>query len=327
MIMKRLLTVLVALIASFALLLPQTAFAAYEADYPERAWQGTNDYIWGMGDSVFQQCGEDFGVGWRSLGFIGWPGATTTMMRERLQGGPIPADMQWTVTEPSRQDEYTWFRDAGQLVIALGVNDSKVMTKAQYRAEIDWFMEQSRDGIRPVIWINSHDATNPARVKPFNDALNEAANYYSMLKVVDWDKFATDNPQYTRGDGVHLADGPACDAREALIRNAVAGVVNDTKPRGYWYGTQMVGNEFIFNGWGSAWTNPWWDRPEVNVRVNYQHYGRWPVTGARNDDPWAQGANGWTWSFKMARWGGTKTVCLDLVDSQGRFTALGCRTV
>ena len=59
---------------------------ARAAEVPGVAWQGTNPYIFAIGDSLLEQCRQEFGMGWRSLGYIGWPGATSADMRGRLDG-------------------------------------------------------------------------------------------------------------------------------------------------------------------------------------------------------------------------------------------------
>ncbi len=38
---------------------------ARAGDVPTIAWTGGNAYVWGMGDSLFEQCRENMGLGWR----------------------------------------------------------------------------------------------------------------------------------------------------------------------------------------------------------------------------------------------------------------------
>ncbi len=49
-------------------------------------------------------------MGWRSLGYIAWPGANTRHMRERLT---IRTEGWSWSTESSNAEERLWFRDAG----------------------------------------------------------------------------------------------------------------------------------------------------------------------------------------------------------------------
>lgn len=308
-----------------ALVLPP-AGASSEAPPPAVSWQAQgNPYLYAVGDSTLQACGERFGVGWRSLGYTAIPGATTWTMRDRMSGKPVQPEHQRFMTESSQAEEMTWFRDAGALVVALGVNDSKAMSPTDFALNVAWFMDQSRG--RPVVWLNAHDATDPARVAPYNDVLDRAALLHANLKVLDWDGFANAFPQHTRYDGVHLADAAACAAYTQLIGGAVPGVPGDDAARGYWYGGGRSGGKVVLHGWAAAWTNPRLGSVQVNVRVDGRHAGRWAANGPVNGDPWARAASGRTWGLGMPAWAGTRTVCVDLLDERGRFTPLGCRAL
>ena len=156
--------------------LPEPARAG---DSPRIAWQGSNPYVFAIGDSLLEQCREDFGMGWRSLGFVAWPGATAGDMRGRLDGtgSGWPA---WTITESSLQEERQWFRDAGSLVVALGINDVKFTTVAEWRDNIDWFMSQARG--RPVQWFTL-TTLHPGHIDLFNAELRLATERWPNLQA------------------------------------------------------------------------------------------------------------------------------------------------
>lgn len=317
---------LLALPLALLALVPPSAVASSAALAPAVSWQARgNPYLYAVGDSTLQACGERFGVGWRSLGFTAIPGATTQTIRDRMEGKPVRPQDQPFLTESSPAEERTWFRDAGALVVALGVNDSKRRTPEQFARNVQWFLQQSRG--RPVVWLNAHDASDPQRVAPYNDLLDAAALQHPNLKVLDWDYLANAFPEYTRGDGVHLADTAACAAYTRLIAAAVPGVPGDDAARGWWYGSRNAGGRLTLAGWAASWTDPRLGGVQVNVRVDGQHAGRFAVSRERNADPWARAASGRGWSVALPGWAGTRTVCVDLLDDAGRFTPLGCRPV
>lgn len=297
------------------------------ADSPTVPWVGDNPYVWTMGDSIIQQGGEEAGLGWRSLGFIGWPGADTSMMRGRIEGTLSPdAWPAWTVTESSLEEERLWFRDAGSWLIGLGTNDVKTMDAEQFRDNVDWFMEQSRG--RPVMWFNIVNRPFQAQTDQFNAVLEDAADRWGNLKVIDWAQWVQHNPGALMNDGVHIATGFGYDqGRYPLARTAAPEITHGTPPLGYWYWNPPTnGGRFGLNGWAA--TNlpnregPLW----LNVRVDWQHVGRFLVTNPTGD-LWAQTASGHGFGVDIGpEWAG-RYFCLDLYDQAEQVTRLGCRTV
>jgi hypothetical protein len=211
--------------------------AALSSPDPGRAdgsWRAKgNPYVWTMGDSITAACNLDtpsgggMGIGWRDLGHIAWPGATTHQVVERLQGiGTWPAS---TVTEESVERERAWFRDAGAWIVELGTNDARTRTPEQYRVDVRWLLDRSNG--RPVVWVNSQDpdwkhpgSAVPATIDALNAVLSEEAASRPNLRVVDWNRFLLTHPQDVRSDGVHPADGYACRHLFELVRAAVPGV-------------------------------------------------------------------------------------------------------
>lgn len=302
-----------------------TPAPAHASDTPGIPWTGGNPYGWTMGDSIIEQGGQDAGLGWRSLGFIGWPGADTTMMRGRIEGTiPESSWPAWTVTEDSVEMERVWFRDAGFWQIGLGTNDVKTMSADQFRANVDWFLEQSRG--RPVLWFNIVNPPFQAQADKFNAVLNDATDRYPNLKVLDWATWVRQNPGALMSDGVHIATPYGYDeGRYRLTRAAAPELAADTPPRGYWYWNPAGDGSFGLNGWGSTNAPDPRGPLEINVRADWQHVGRWPVDRATGD-LWARTASGHGFGIGMGPGDRGHLYCLDLVDAAG-FTSLGCRTV
>ncbi|CCH86005.1 Conserved protein of unknown function with LGFP domains [Modestobacter italicus] len=174
--------------------------------------------VWGMGDSLFLQCGDSLGVGTRSLGMVGWWGGTTQDMRNRMSS---PAGSWPYLTESSHAEELADFRRADSWVIGLGSNDMRLLTVAQYRANVDWFMQQSAG--RPVAWFNLHNGNLVDATAQFNAVLRDAAGRWPNLTVLDWDAFVTAHPSLLHADRLHLADNAhGCEqGRFSLIRAAL----------------------------------------------------------------------------------------------------------
>jgi hypothetical protein len=287
-----------------------TAATVVEPGTPTIPWTGGNPYGFALFDSVGRDCGEQFGMGWRSLGMVGWPGANTTMMRQRLTS--MSEGWEWT-TESSNEEERLWFRDAGFLTIGLGAIDVKTIPVEEFVANVDWFLAQSRG--RPVMWFNIVNPPFQATVDQFNDALDAAAIRWPNLKIMDWDRWVTEHPG-SLIDGVHVATPFACiEGRDRLIRHAAPDVPGSTHPRGWWYGGT--------GGWGAANTPNLLGPLEVNVRADYVHVGRWSV-GSPTNDPWALAASGRGYTVPASAVPPGKLVCMDLVDAAGQFTSLGC---
>lgn len=290
-------------------------------DTPSVPWTGNNQYIFAVGDSILEQCREDFGMGARSLGFVGWPGATSTQMRERLssstEGWPY-------TTESSNAQERIWFRDAGSLVVALGTNDVKFLTAEQYRANIDWFMQQSRG--RPVQWFNIYNKPYEALANVFNAELSAATNRWPNLKIMDWNRQARENPGIL-SDGVHVTTYEVCvNYRNRLIQMAAPHEPGKNAPVGYWYYDPAKSGPVNLNGWGAGNERTRRDPIQLNIRANWNHVGRYPISSSTGD-PWAQAASGRAFGIQLSSSYRGAYVCVDLLDAAGRFTYLGCRTM
>jgi hypothetical protein len=296
-----------------------TATPAQGSDKPSIPWVGTNPYVFGMGDSLFEQCRPDMGLGWRSLGIVGWPGATTTAMRERMTSD---AEGWPHTTETNHAEELTWFRDAGAWAIGLGTNDVKTLTVEQWRNNIDWFMRQANG--RPVTWYTIHNPPFQQQAELFNWELFLATDRWPNLKLIEWHKWVAANPAAMLPDGVHVATYEyGCQlGRHRLLQHAVPDVPGHTKPRGYWY----EGGGLTVAGWGAGNAPNRRALIHVNVRVDWKHHGRFPVD-QWSGDLWAQTASGRAFSVRLPSSARGRTVCVDLVDADNQWTSLGCRVV
>jgi hypothetical protein len=319
--------VLAVVLATVAIVVGMTArpVPAVAGESPQIAWQGTNPYVFAIGDSLLEQCRQDFGMGWRSLGYIAWPGATAGDMRGRLDGTGFgwPA---WTVTESSLEEERTWFRDAGSLVVALGTNDVKFTSIDEWRANVEWIMDQSRG--RPVQWFTIHNPPFQGAVDAFNAELRLATDRWPNLKLMDWERYSRANPDVLLNDGVHLATyREGCQqARNRLIQTAAPAVPGRTAPVGFWYEDSMRSGPVRLNGWGAGYVPDPRATVAINVRVDWRHHSRIPVDKATSDI-WAQSASGRAFGDTIGAEYRGHVACLDLVDSRDQFTSLGCRVV
>lgn len=314
--MKR---ILITLLVAVGLIAP--AAPALAGDRPAAQWVGTNPYNWGMGDSLYEQCRENMGLDWRSLGLVAWPGATTTMMRERFSS--TAEGWPWT-TESSHAEELTWFRDAGSWAIGLGTNDVKSLTVDEWRANIDWFMTQSRG--RPVAWYTIVNPPFQAQVDAFNAELFAATDRWPNLKVIRWDQWVAAHPGAMSSDRVHVEtyEYGCQQGRHRLLQHAVADEPGKIAPRGFWYGDPATEGPIHINGWAAGNEESRQDVVEVNVRTNYVHFGRFTVN-QWTADLWAQTASGRGFGIAIPAEYRGQTVCVDLVDAGDRFTSLGCR--
>ncbi|MGY1811686.1 hypothetical protein [Blastococcus sp. SYSU D00820] len=201
--------------------------AAAPAAQPDPAWTVTNPTVFGLGDSLFWQCGDSLGLGERSLGMVGWNGGTARNMRERMSS----TAPDWPfMTESSHAEELAHFRSAGVLVMGLGTNDIRVSSVAQFRADVDWFLQQAQG--RPVLWLNYYYPDFAARAAEFNAVLQGFTAGYPNLRIVDWNGFATANRAVISADRLHLADyTTGCEnGRFALIRANVPAVAGQPAP-------------------------------------------------------------------------------------------------
>jgi hypothetical protein len=301
------------------------ATPARAGDVPTIAWTGGNAYVWGMGDSLFEQCRENLGLGWRSLGMVGWPGATSTDMRNRMSS--TSENWPW-ITEASHAEELVWFRDAGAWLIGLGTNDARVGTPVeQFRANIDWFMQKS--GGRPVEWFDIHNPPYQAHADRLNAELRAATDRWPNLKILPWHAWALQNPSALLSDQVHVAtyEYGCQQGRHKLAFLGMPDEPGKTAPDGYLYGiTPRPDGQLRLNGWGAPNVPNKLGTLQVNLRSDYQHVGRWPVQNATTD-LYAQAASGRGFDFLIDPGFRNHLLCVDLVDSAGQFTSLGCLTV
>jgi uncharacterized protein with LGFP repeats len=195
------------------------------------AWTASGSGVFGLGDSLFAQCGESLGVGSRSRGMIGWVGGTTEGMRQRLTSS---ADNWPYLTEPSHAAERATFRDAPTLVLGLGTNDVRgSVSSSRFRGNVDWFVQQAAG--RPVLWFNIVNPAFQTRVNTFNGILADAARRWPNLRILDWAGYVRDHPDAVMDDGVHLASYADCrDGRFALIRAAAPPVSGHPTPDPDW---------------------------------------------------------------------------------------------
>lgn len=292
---------------------------------PRAPWVGTNPYGFLIGDSVTEQATQEWGMGWRSLGKVGWPGATTEMMRGRLDGTRTPDWPAWTVTEESVEWERIWFRDAGWLVIELGTNDVKFLTPQQFAAQVDWYMQQSRG--RPVLWLTVNNPQFQAQADAFNAVLRDATQRWPSLHLLPYEEWAHANAGGFI-DGIHPSWPETYrDGMYRLIAQGAPAVDSDSaQPLGYWYPDPSRSGTVVLNGWGAG-RLPSPDAPLwVNVRADWQHVGRWPVTW-ESGDLWARAGAGRAFSVQLPSTYRGKYVCVDVVDERGVFGYLGCRTL
>ncbi|MCZ2817074.1 SGNH/GDSL hydrolase family protein [Modestobacter sp. VKM Ac-2984] len=168
----------------------------------ERAVEAADPYVFGIGDSLMEQCREGMGLGERSVGYAAWPGATSTDLIGRLTGAE-PTWPDWTVTEGSLHEERAWLEEAGSLLISLGTNDVKELTLDEWRANVAWFMNEAHG--RPVLWFTIHNPVFPEATERFNDELRVAAASSPNLILLDWAGWAERHPGALLPDGVHLA--------------------------------------------------------------------------------------------------------------------------
>jgi hypothetical protein len=206
-----------------------TASASAAEDSSSAAWVAATPSVFGVGDSLFMQCGETLGLGGRSLGMVGWPSATSDDLRARMSSNVT--DWPW-MTEPSHGTELADFRTASTWVIGLGTNDVKRLSPARYRANVDWFLQQAAG--RPVLWFNVHNPQYPAETAAFNQILADAAQRWPDLHILDWNGAVVAHPGALSTDGVHLASYQACrDTRFALIQAGIPPVAGQVGGPGW----------------------------------------------------------------------------------------------
>lgn len=218
------------LLAALAIMTGPTPALAADGTSPT-TWAAATPSVFGLGDSLFMQCGETLGLRTRSLDMIGWGSATSTDMRARLTSSA--SDWPY-MTEPSHADELADARDASSWVVGLGTNDVRVgMTAAQYQENVNWFMEQAAG--RPVLWFNLYYPTRQSTVATFNGVLAAAAQQWPNLRILDWNGYVTAHPEVLFSDRVHLASFDACrQGRFALIQANIPPVAGDDSPHPDW---------------------------------------------------------------------------------------------
>ncbi len=223
--------IVLSLLAVLALLTTTAPPAAAEDASTASSWQAAGPSVFGLGDSLFLQCGPTLGVGSRSVGMIGWAGGTTEGMRRRLSSGVGG----WPyMTESSHAEELASFRHASTLVVGLGTNDVRgLVSAARYRANVDWFMERAAG--RPVLWFNLVNPEFQSTADTYNGILVRAATRYPNLRILDWAGYVRDHPDAVMDDGVHLSSFTACrEGRLALVQAAVPPVEGVATPDPAW---------------------------------------------------------------------------------------------
>jgi len=318
----RILIIVLAALAAF--LAPTSPANAGPSPLPDVPWVGANPYGFAIGDSVLEQCRADFGMGWRSLGYVGWPGATTTEMRTRLTDG---REGYPYTTEASNAEERQWFRDAGWLVVALGTNDGwRGVPMVETRANIEWIMTEARG--RPVLWFDVRQSPQlSAGADAVNEELQAAAGRWPNLKILPWHAWTAANADELI-DGVHVKTYErGCEqGRNRLIRHgAPAESTAADNPIGYWYPHPATSGPVPLTGWLAGYTPRQREYVSLNVRSDYGHVGRWSATGATSD-LWAWAAGGRSFSVTLGAEFRGHLICLDAIDATGQWTSLGCRT-
>jgi uncharacterized protein with LGFP repeats len=103
----------------------------------------------------------------------------------------------------------------------------RLLTEAQFRANVEWFIQQSRG--RPVTWLDIHDPYYPEQVARFNAVLRDAAARWQNLRILDWRGHVAAHPHVLATDGVHIRDfdGGCRDGRLRLIQEAAPSVAGD----------------------------------------------------------------------------------------------------
>ena len=204
----------VLVVAMLTLLVGTAQPSAATEDAVDVPWVATSPTVFGLGDSLFMQCGETLGLGERSSGMVGWPGATSTDLRARMSS--TVADWPF-MTEGSHTEELADFRGAGTWVIGLGTNDVRKITPGEYRGNVDWFLRQSEG--RPVLWFTVHHPQYELQAATLNGILADAARQWPNLRLLDWGGYVADHPEALARDGVHIASYQACrQGRFDLIR-------------------------------------------------------------------------------------------------------------
>jgi uncharacterized protein with LGFP repeats len=194
------------------------------------SWVARTPGVFGMGDSLFLQCGDTLGLGSRSLGMVGWWGGTTRDMRARMSS----TDPNWPyMTESSHAEELAHFREAGSWVIGLGTNDVGILRVGEYRDNVDWFMRQAAG--RPVEWFNIYQPAFGPKTARFNDVLRDAAARWPNLRILDWHGQVIANPQILHRDGLHIGSNTGCtQGRFRLIRDNAPPVAGHPVPSSTW---------------------------------------------------------------------------------------------
>jgi lysophospholipase L1-like esterase len=148
-----------------------------------------------MGDSLFWFAGPNMQA---ALGEDGWETHIVAEPGAGITGGGY-TDVDWH----SRVREVAATRDYEVVVIELGTNGCRC---SWARSAIDGIMGALED-VEVVLWLNVRtEGARPgsAQAEVINDALDDAAERYRNLEVVDYDSWLDDDPSLVGQDTVHL---------------------------------------------------------------------------------------------------------------------------
>ena len=85
------------------------------------------------------------------------------------------------------------------VVIVDGYND----VPASFAADVELTLDTLRDdGVQHVLWVNLHEIR--ARVRAKNAVLAAAALHHPELRVLDWNAYSANHPEWYQTDYIHL---------------------------------------------------------------------------------------------------------------------------
>jgi hypothetical protein len=104
------------------------------------------------------------------------------------------------------------------VIVAVGYNDFE----EQYADDVRTALAALRDaGVERILWATLRAARHPYLA--MNDAIRDAAERNPDLRVVDWNAYSRNHPDWFQDDGIHLS-GAGADAMARLFHEALAGL-------------------------------------------------------------------------------------------------------
>ena len=104
------------------------------------------------------------------------------------------------------------------VVVQIGDNDYPSTYAANIEAALTAFRAS---GVEHVLWLTLHVAPDHTSYMTMNDEIRDAAVRHPELTVLDWNRYASRDPEWFQPDGIHLTgNGP-----RALARFIHAGLV------------------------------------------------------------------------------------------------------